>query len=93
MMRHFVAFSLLLFVLETSVEATLLVPNRDHSFVFISDSACRARCLKELNCQNGHCKKVTNDKIFGIRCVCEDCPSGQKTKIVPVPIPVLHFPF
>ncbi|CAJ0607582.1 unnamed protein product [Cylicocyclus nassatus] len=92
MMRHFIAFSLLLFVLEISVEATLLVPNRDFS-VFISDSACRARCLKELNCQKGHCKKAANDKIFFARCVCEDCLGRQKTKEVPVPMPVLHLPF
>ncbi|CAJ0607769.1 unnamed protein product [Cylicocyclus nassatus] len=81
MMRHFVAFSLLLFVLEISVEANLLVPNRDLCVVFIGDSGCRARCLKRLNCQNGHCKKVPfMGKFFRKGCVCEDCLGGQRTK-------------
>ncbi|CAJ0607764.1 unnamed protein product [Cylicocyclus nassatus] len=78
MMRHFVAFSLLLFVLEISVEAYVYVPNYDLCFTFIGDSACRSRCLRKFNCRNGHCKNVPT--INRKTCFCEDCPGGQKTK-------------
>ncbi|CAJ0607603.1 unnamed protein product [Cylicocyclus nassatus] len=86
MMRHFVAFSLLLFFLKISVEATKFVPNYKLCSRF-GDSACRARCLKRLNCQNGHCKgqklEFKNGAVVFPPCVCEDCPGGQKTKKLP----------
>ncbi|CAJ0607568.1 unnamed protein product [Cylicocyclus nassatus] len=82
MMRHFVAFSLLLFVLEKPVEAIKLP--RNAVCLGYGDHACRARCLKQ-NCQNGHCKSVRLG--FGkhyvpsiLKCVCEDCPADQQRK-------------
>ncbi|CAJ0607752.1 unnamed protein product [Cylicocyclus nassatus] len=75
MMRHFVAFSLLLFVLEISVEASFLSRHFGRSFCLVTkDTGCRARCLKQ-NCQNGHCKIVERGLQWG--CFCEDCSGGQ----------------
>ncbi|CAJ0607573.1 unnamed protein product [Cylicocyclus nassatus] len=73
MMRHFVAFSLLLFVLEISVEASLMLcaPHRPK---------CKAHCL-ESKCRNGQCKFVPIGQGFAtIKCVCEDCPGDQQRK-------------
>ncbi|CAJ0607746.1 unnamed protein product [Cylicocyclus nassatus] len=91
MMRHFVAFALLLFVLEISVEAcgqsALFRP-----CALNKDNGCRARCLKQLNCQNAHCEKVKG-KLFSWRCVCGDCPGGQQKKeMPPLPPPIREIP-
>ncbi|CAJ0607762.1 unnamed protein product [Cylicocyclus nassatus] len=69
MMRHFVAFALLLIVLEISVEASRMPP-----CFFGKDFGCRARCLKVSGCQKGYCEEKW-------RCVCEGCPGGQQKKI------------
>ncbi|CAJ0607747.1 unnamed protein product [Cylicocyclus nassatus] len=89
MMRHFVAFALLLFVLEISgVILPVMLPKKKlcgHGApwppCFLNnDHGCRARCLKQLNCQNAHCEKVKG-KSFSWRCVCEDCPGGQQKNL------------
>ncbi|CAJ0607590.1 unnamed protein product [Cylicocyclus nassatus] len=79
MMRHFVAFSLLLFVLEISVEAR--VASLDEAKISICFLNCKGRCLKQSNCRE-HCLKVKG-KISSRKCVCEDCPGGQQTKKLP----------
>ncbi|CAJ0607305.1 unnamed protein product [Cylicocyclus nassatus] len=75
MMRHFVAFSLLLFVLENSVEAITLCFPHTHF-------PCKQHCLKK-NCQFGHCgfvreKRTSGGYFLRYPCVCKDCPAGQK---------------
>ncbi|CAJ0607569.1 unnamed protein product [Cylicocyclus nassatus] len=82
MMRHFVAFTLLLFVLEISVEASkneVFAP-ADLCFVH-TPRTCKAHCL-ESNCQNGRCKfvEVQGGHFLALRCVCEDCPGDQQRK-------------
>ncbi|CAJ0607748.1 unnamed protein product [Cylicocyclus nassatus] len=87
MLRHFVAFSLLLFVLEISDEATVYVPSICSS-VTVQDSKCIAHCLEQLNCQNAHCEKV--GRFWRWRCVCEDCPDDQQKNLrgeIPGPVP------
>ncbi|CAJ0607619.1 unnamed protein product [Cylicocyclus nassatus] len=79
MMRYFVAFSLLLFVLEISVEASSSVPE---VFLFCFAHAprtCKAHCL-ESNCRNGQCKGVPSGQGREVKCICEDCPGGQQRK-------------
>ncbi|CAJ0607763.1 unnamed protein product [Cylicocyclus nassatus] len=87
MMRHFVAFLLLLFVLEISVEAS----NSVHVCYFNNGSECRARCMKILNCRNGHCKLGAIGKFVQMRCYCEDCPGGQQTKNLPGALNLAHI--
>ncbi|CAJ0607664.1 unnamed protein product [Cylicocyclus nassatus] len=78
MMRHFVAFSLLLFVLEISVGAS----KNDLSLCFVhTPRTCKAHCL-DSNCQNGRCKivELQGTHMAELRCVCEGCPGDQQKK-------------
>ncbi|CAJ0607340.1 unnamed protein product [Cylicocyclus nassatus] len=79
MMRHFVAFSLLLFVLEISVEASWREKLKKLELCSVhTPRACKAHCL-ESNCRNGQCRVVElRREVAGYICVCEDCPGGQK---------------
>ncbi|CAJ0607592.1 unnamed protein product [Cylicocyclus nassatus] len=77
MMRHFVAFTLLLIALVISVEATKWVPDYLLCSRF-GDSACRARCLKQSKC--GNCKIVFEEEVFSPKCFCEDCRDQQRKK-------------